>query len=84
MATFNADRIRKGLPRSPGGPAWPDVANAVLAEAVRSTGATAKLVNDTSRIAANFERNAGQMLSSSANLTTESETLSSLVGRFTF
>ena len=32
MATFNADRIRKGLPRSPGGPAWPDVANAVLAE----------------------------------------------------
>ena len=57
---------------------------AVLADTVRSTGATAKLVDDTSRIAANFETNAGQMLSSSANLTTEADTLSGLVGRFRF
>ncbi len=46
MATFNADRIRKGLPRSPGGPAWPDVANAVLAEAVVAPAAAAEPVVD--------------------------------------
>lgn len=31
MATYSSDRIRQGLPRTPGGPAWPDVAGAVLA-----------------------------------------------------
>ncbi|MDO5699335.1 MAG: methyl-accepting chemotaxis protein [Dermatophilus congolensis] len=58
--------------------------NSVLGVAVRSTGDTAKLVNDTSRIAANFETNAGQMLASSGNLKSEADTLTSLVGRFRF
>ena len=44
MATFNADRIRKGLPRSPGGPAWPDVANAVLAEVAPAPAPAADVV----------------------------------------
>ncbi|MDI6022001.1 cytochrome b/b6 domain-containing protein [Leucobacter sp. UT-8R-CII-1-4] len=33
MATYSSNRIRQGLPRTPGGPAWPDVAGAVLATA---------------------------------------------------
>ena len=31
MATYAPERIRKGLPRTPGGSAWPDVDGAVLA-----------------------------------------------------
>ena len=58
--------------------------SAILAEAVTSTGAIADLVKDTSRIAANFDTNAGQMLSSSANLKSEADTLAGLVSRFRF
>lgn len=32
MSTFEPGRIRRGLPRTPGGAAWPDVAGAVVAE----------------------------------------------------
>ena len=55
-----------------------------LDDAMESTGRIADLVKDTSRIAANFDTNAGQMLSSSAELKDEADALAGLVSRFTF